>query len=128
MKIGIVGARKIKDKGAVVEKFLELLSRFSKEGHNVSNITWLVGGAQGASRAVEDFLLEENADVVLFKPWHFVDNSMDFSTRLFYLRNKQIVSNSDAIIVFTSEGRDDEVDNTVRLADTLGVGIIKIPL
>ena len=73
------------------------------------------GGADGVSRVAEAVFTGAELPVVVFKPWNIVWNKLPFDPILFYLRNKQVVENSDKVIVISTGEDDSEVHRVIEL-------------
>lgn len=116
MKISVFGNRSIVDKEKVVEYFWDFCSSMEEELDVPSGITYLWGGAEGPARLVAEEL-RDKTDIVLFKPWHMVDFSMKFNPKFFFFRNKQIIENSDAVLIFSTGEKDAEVYKTVEFCE-----------
>jgi hypothetical protein len=128
MKVSVFGNRSISDKEKVVGVFQSWLTSHSA-GYN--SITFLWGGAEGPSTFVVDDIKAWNeehqeqrvlqTDVVLFKPWHMVYKKLaeSFNPMYFYFRNKQIVENADAVLVFSNGEKDSEVRRVIELCESL---------
>jgi hypothetical protein len=112
-KIGIFGNRDIKDEHKILHELADLLDSVGVTASD--HVLILHGGAQGVSSIVATLASEmTNWSSVIFKPWSMVWPDLKFSTMLFYLRNKQIVDNSDVVVIFTNGEHDSEV---VRVKD-----------
>lgn len=115
MKISVFGNRSITDVNKVVDifwKYVETLELKDKP----EGITYVWGGADGPSNIIAEEL-REKTDIVLFKPWHLIDFSIKFGPKYFYFRNKQVVENSDAVLILTTGEKDAEVYKTVELCE-----------
>ena len=123
MKIGVFGTRSISDDAAVIGSFVSTMREMKID---IKSSVFLVGGAQGPSTFIKEYVDSMNGDTVLFKPWHLVNQSMQFSTLLFYLRNKQIVDNSDMVLAFQGDVKDTEIDSALRYADKMGVAVVNV--
>lgn len=120
MKIAIFGNRSINDEDMI----RDVLDRFIKKLSS-NHVTFLTGGATGPSKIAHEWALDNGLDSVLFKPWHFVNTALEFTPKLFYFRNKQIVDNSEVIIAFYDDSRDTETESAVKYAEKKGKEIIK---
>lgn len=100
MRIGIIGSRQVTDNDVV---YVCLGSKVRPLEDLCVPITFLGGGSKGSERIAHEWVRDEGYDYVLFKPYNFVDTSVEHDPKYFFYRNKQIVDNSDAIIVFLHE-------------------------
>ncbi len=95
MRLGIVGSRSITS-----EIVKEVISKFLDEnGIRMENLTVLSGGAKGVDTIAREFCKELKIDYVLFKPYHLLDNQAAYIPRYYFIRNKQIADNSDAVLI-----------------------------
>jgi len=97
MRVGISGSRSITDQDWVDSNLDSILNGLRDRSPN--GIVLLVGGAKGADSCVASYAKERSIDTVLFKPYHMVDNKAPYNARYFFSRNKQIVDNSDFVII-----------------------------
>jgi hypothetical protein len=98
MKIGIIGSRGYTDEKLVQDSIDHILGPFEDDCRMV---VFLGGGSKGAERvAMEHVTGNLGLDYVLFKPYNFVDTKAEHDPKFFYFRNKQIVDNSDLLLVF----------------------------
>lgn len=111
-KIAVFGNRKL-DENTIKELtfFLQSLVETNKE------LVLLSGGADGVSRVAEAIFEGAQLPVVIFKPWNIIWNKLPFNPILFYLRNKQVIENSDKVLVFTTGEEDSEVHRVIELCE-----------
>lgn len=110
MRIGISGSRSITDKDWVYDNLTKILAPIEE------NVTLLSGGAKGVDDLVAGFSKEEGYDHVLFKPYHLVDTKEPYRAKFFFARNKQIVDNSDLVIIMW-DGKSSGTRFTMEYAD-----------
>ena len=67
---------------------------------NGDYVTIISGGAKGVDTLACEWAKINKKDFILFKPYHLIDNSVTYQPRYFFTRNKQIIDNSDVVIVF----------------------------
>lgn len=103
--IGVFGNRDITDASLIRKKFDEYMKNTSFE-----EVLILHGGAAGPQE-----VLAEDYISILFKPWHMIWSKIEFAPILFYMRNKQIVENSDEVIIFSNGEKDAEVYKVIDL-------------
>ena len=94
MKICIIGSRSI-DKAAFV---IPILDRFMKD-HVVGTPVILSGGAKGVDQITKSYAKANNINLVEFLPYHLIDNRTPFSSKYFFLRNKQMIDNADKVLI-----------------------------
>lgn len=97
MRIGVCGSRSIVDRDEVYYH-LDMFTNVDTIGE-VPNITVLSGGAKGVDQLAADWAKANGFDHVLFKPYHMIDTKAEYKPRYFFARNKQIIDNSDKVIV-----------------------------
>lgn len=98
MRVGIVGSRKVDDPEMVTAVMSELIS--NNEG---KPLVFVGGGSKGSERIAQEYISQLGLDFVLFKPYNFIDVGADHHPKYFFYRNKQIVDNSDLVIVFLED-------------------------
>ena len=104
MKLGVIGSNTITD----ISKVISILDKKVKELSTTPPVI-LGGGGKGVASIVKDYCKDYNLDFVEFQPYSFLDKSVDFSNKYFFIRTKQIVDNSDSLL-FISNGDCKEVN------------------
>jgi hypothetical protein len=107
MKIGVIGSRTIDaaDAAMYIREFMD-----SEEIENFgTGWTFISGAADGVDEAVRFYCKEANHDHVRLKPYHMLDKHVEFSAKYYFKRNKQIMDNSDFMILLHDPIKDDEV-------------------
>jgi len=94
MKICIIGSRSI-DKAEFV---IPILDKFMKD-HVVGTPVILSGGAKGVDQITKSYAKANNINLVEFLPYHLIDNRTPFSSKYFFLRNKQMIDNADKVLI-----------------------------
>ena len=123
MRIAIVGDRDIDNADWVnwqIDEFLSTLESKDKKPTIIS------GGSRGVDSIVQDYAEAEGLDFVLFKPYHLIDNKVEFTPRFFFTRNKQIVDNSDFVLIMTS-GEESGCRSIIRYCQKRNKPYIEIP-
>lgn len=92
MKIAVVGSRWYTDYKEFAEKLHGLMSP--------PGVVILSGGARGVDVMAQRYANDNGFDFVLFKPYHLIDSTVDYSPKYFFTRNKQIADNADWVIAF----------------------------
>ena len=95
MKICVLGSSSITDKDLVYKT----LDRFIIE-HSLTSPIFLVGGAKGVDELTKTYAKENNNVVIEFLPYHLLDNRSIFTSKYFFIRNKQMIDNADCVIAF----------------------------
>jgi len=105
MKVGIVGSRDFKN----YELFSDIMKQY------LSDISWVVsGGAPGADSLAEKWA-KENKKMLTIYPADW----LNLGKRAGYVRNTDIVKNSDMIIAFW-DGKSKGTKHTIGLAQKMG--------
>ena len=105
MKVGIVGSREFKN----YELFSDIMKQY------LSDISWVVsGGAPGADSLAEKWA-KENKKMLTIYPADW----LNLGKRAGYVRNTDIVKNSDMIIAFW-DGNSKGTKHTIGLAQKMG--------
>ena len=95
MKLCVLGSTAITDK----ELIYSALDKFIEENLNTPP-TFLVGGAKGVDEIVKQYAKEKERDLIEFVPYHLLDNRAMFTPKFFFIRNKQMIENADACLIF----------------------------
>ena len=117
MRIGVIGSRTVDE--SVVHTFLLEVWNPAAEGVSTNCTTFLAGGALGVDTAVRDYARGAGLDFVMFKPYHLLDRTEGFNAKFFYTRNRQILDNSDEVLIFW-DGEEDEVQAAIHYCDRKG--------
>ena len=112
MRICITGARSIEDRDNIFAH-LDMLLGAEDDFPQVDVI--LSGGQRGVDRLVEEYARINGLPFVLLKPYHLVDSQAAHLTRHYFIRNKQLVDNSDWVIAF-SDGVDAGTEDVINYA------------
>lgn len=122
MRVAVVGSRSIVDQDLINYHLDKLLLPCG--GENGDEVTIISGGAIGVDTLAREWARVNNKDFILFKPYHLIDNQVTYHPRYFFTRNKQIVDNSDMVVVFwdgTSNGSKDVMKYSRRQKKDLRV-------
>lgn len=101
MRVAIVGSRSIVDVTTVykvIESSMKLLSL-----NKNTPLTVISGGAKGVDSIAQQWAQERHYDFILFKPYHLIDKRATYEAKYFFVRNKQMVDNSDSVVVIWDE-------------------------
>ena len=105
MKVGIVGSREFKN----YELFSDVMKQY------LSDISWVVsGGAPGADSLAEKWAKENKKMLTIYPADWF-----NLGKRAGYVRNTDIVKNSDMIVAFW-DGKSKGTKHTIGLAQKMG--------
>ena len=109
MKIGIVGSRRYENRKRIKDFIFKI-----KQEKGVDTTIVSGGCKDGADRYAKKYALELGAQYREYPPFHEVHNlycvlpescySKPYSTRYFFVRNKQIAQNSDIVVGFIPNG------------------------
>lgn len=94
MRLGIIGSRNFTN-AAVVNAFLDGKYNVSHE-----DFTIVCSSGRGSDPIVHAWAKKNAVDVVCIRPYNFVDRKAPHRPDYFYYCNKQIIDNSDEVIVF----------------------------
>lgn len=98
MKLGVIGSNTITD----VSKVLGILDKKVNELSTTPPVI-LGGGGKGVASIVKEYCKDNNLNFVEFQPYSFLDKTVDFSNKYFFIRTKQIVDNSDALLFISND-------------------------
>lgn len=121
MKIAIVGSRSI-DKA---EDVFPIIFRFIEDRCSGRSVTLISGGAKGVDSLVKKYSEQRGLDFVEFLPYHLIDNGVEFSSRYFFARNRQLVSNADEVLAIW-DGVSTGTQHAIRYAQKIGVPVMVI--
>jgi predicted Rossmann fold nucleotide-binding protein DprA/Smf involved in DNA uptake len=96
MKLAIVGSRSITDKNVVLEQVNLAMEKY---GGVDDAIVILSGGAKGVDTVAREVAYDMGCDFVLFKPYHMLDSTVEYTPKYFFTRNKQIADNADVVVI-----------------------------
>ena len=95
MKLAVVGSRGIHNREFVYDK-IDSYIRLVRDGP----VCILSGGAKGVDTLAYEYCDDHSIDFILFKPYHLIDNKVEYNPRYFFTRNKQIADNADLVLCF----------------------------
>ena len=113
MRVAVVGSRSITDQD-LINYHLDMLL-LPCGGENGDEVTIISGGAKGVDSLAREWARLNNKDFILFKPYHLIDNSVMYHPRYYFVRNKQIVDNSDMVICFW-DGKSNGAKDAIKYA------------
>ena len=100
MKIGLIGSRKIMNDD-IIRMSIQNVVRFLEA--DCIPLVFIGGESKGCERIAKEVVLDEGYDYIVFKPYNFVDHKAPHDPKYFFFRNKQIIDNSDVVLVFLEE-------------------------
>lgn len=118
MKLAIIGSRGFNDYDFLKKN----VSAFLK--HNSFVCTHIIsGGAKGADKLAEQFALDNQLEMIVFKPdWK------QYGKRAGFIRNTTIIENTDVVIAFwngNSSGTKDAIMKAIALNKRTKIKIYK---
>lgn len=123
MRLLIIGSRTITDPETVFTH----IDRFIKE-QCIGTPVLMSGGAKGVDSLVKKFAKTRGYDFIEFLPYHLIDKEVEFSSRYFFARNRQMVQNADKVLALW-DGVSTGTLHAIRYSQKMEVPImvIKIP-
>ena len=130
MRISVFGPRiEYEDSSFLDQKIDEIIDAIRQD--SPEPIVFLWGGAKGVQSYIKEYL-QDDFDFILFKPWTMLSPEVSklatrggsFNSKYFFYRNKQIISNSDKVIIFDNSQKDGEIDNVKSLCSLLNKEVI----
>jgi len=116
MKVGVVSSRKFEGLDNVVEI---LTSLADSNGWSYPSVA--VGGNGGVDGKVKDWCKLEKLDYFTFLPYFVLDSETEFTPRMFFAKNNQIVDNTNLLIAF---GDDNDTKQAIKRASEQGKDVI----
>jgi len=120
MRICIVGSRSI-DKAEVV---FPLIDKFIRE-HTTAPRTVLSGGAKGVDSLVKEWTKVQGYDFIEFQPIHMLDRNIEFNSKYFFVRNRQLIDNSDIVLAIW-DGQSTGTKHSITYAQKKGVPVMVV--
>ncbi len=118
MKLAIIGSRGFNDYDFLKKNVTDFLKRNSFVCTHI-----ISGGAKGADKLAEQFALDNQLEMVAFKPdWK------QFGKRAGFIRNNEIIENADVVIAFwdgDSKGTKDAIMKAIALNKRTKIKIYK---
>ncbi len=124
MKICILGSRSI-DKAETV---IPIIDKFMKDHVSGSPII-LSGGAKGVDQITKAYAKAKAIPLIEFLPYHLLDNNVEFSSKYFFIRNKQMIDNADKVLVFW-DGKSKGTEYGIKYSQKKGIPVmvLKVPI
>ena len=96
MRIAIIGSRFIENKEWVSSVISQTVSVADEKHGTVSLVS---GGSEGVNSPVHEWAKENKYDSYMFKPHFLLDSKAEYSPRDFFTRYRQVIDNSDSVII-----------------------------
>lgn len=124
MKICILGSRSI-DKAETV---IPIIDKFMKD-HVPGSPIILSGGAKGVDQITKAYAKANAIPLIEFLPYHLLDNNVEFSSKYFFIRNKQMIDNADKVLVFW-DGKSKGTEYGIKYSQKKGIPVmvLKVPI
>jgi hypothetical protein len=116
IRVAVIGSRTFDDYNFAKQKINEIVVDYRGD---ISSI--VSGGAKGADKIAEKFASEYNIPMQIFKPDWSIGRHAGF------LRNTEIINNSDIVIAFwngTSTGTKDSINKAYKLSKIVHIILI----
>lgn len=125
MRVGIIGSNSVTNK----EEVNKIINAFIYSKKDETDSLVILGtGGKGVANFVKEWCEDSQTDFVEFLPYHLVDNKVDFSSKFFFIRNKQIIDNSDEVLViWNGDCKDVEYGIKYSQKKNLPIKVIKVP-
>lgn len=95
MKVCVIGSRSITNKELVYNKLNDFY--YDPSTHP---LVILSGGAKGVDALAKQYAEEMEVTFIEFLPYHLLDNKVEFTSKYFFIRNKQMIDNADLVLAF----------------------------
>jgi predicted Rossmann fold nucleotide-binding protein DprA/Smf involved in DNA uptake len=96
MRLAVCGSRTITEAAIVESAIYEAIEMYASQDESVVIVS---GGAKGVDTLAQKWAKDHKADFILFKPYHMIDPSAEYSPKFFFARNKQIADNADVVVI-----------------------------
>lgn len=96
MKFAVVGSRTVTDATIVYNALDDAIEKYCSPD---DAITIISGGAKGVDTIARGIAEARGYDFILFKPYHMIDPSVEYTPKYFFTRNKQIADNADVVVI-----------------------------
>ena len=120
MKVVIVGSRSITDPEIV----FTAIDRFIKD-QCIGKPVIISGGAGGVDSLAKKWAGVQGLDFIEFLPYHLVDKEVEFSSRYFFARNRQMIQNADKVLAIW-DGVSTGTLHAIRYSQKIGVPVMII--
>lgn len=110
MRVAVIGSRKISD----YDWLQEILRKVIEQ----DRVVLVSGGSEGVDTLVHKFAKENNIDSFMYKPHFLLDKRAQYSPRDFFTRYRQIIDNSDQVVVIVdTETNEPDLEFAQEYAD-----------
>ena len=110
MRVAIVGSPSFTN----AERLYPVIDSFLAE-HTHSSVTFVTGNMAGVERAAIGFANQRGLDCIVIRPSKPVDGTHDAMMKSVYQRNKQIIDNSDRVLIIW-DGQSLETEHMIKYA------------
>jgi len=122
MKLAIIGSRSITNDSLV----LKTIHTYTVD--NKPSVI-LKSTGKGIDPAVDHFAKANEIDTIVFLPYHLVDTTVNFNSKHFFIRTKQLLNNADELLAIW-DTKSKGTEYAIKYAQKLGipVKVVKVPL
>lgn len=99
MRIAIIGSRFIENKEWVYSVINQIAEAGTPSTTTSESVSLVSGGSEGVNSFVHEWAKESSYDSYMFKPHFLLDSKAEYSPRDFFTRYRQVIDNSDSVIV-----------------------------
>ena len=121
MKLCIIGSRSVSDASLI----LPVIDKFVAD---TKNPVFLIGSAKGVDPLSKKYAENHGIPVVEFVPYHLLDTTVEFNSKYFFIRTKQMIDNADKVLAIwdtKSKGTHYAIKYSQKLSKP--VMVVKIP-
>jgi hypothetical protein len=122
MRVCIIGSRSI-DQAEIV---IPILDGFIRE-HTTGTPVILLGGAKGVDQISKSYAKTKGLTCIEFLPYHLLDNRVEFNSKYFFIRNKQMIDNADKVLVFW-DGKSKGTEYGIKYSQKKGIPVMVLKL
>ena len=123
MRVCIIGSRSL-DKAEIV---MPIIDKFFKE-HTKKPQVIVSGGAKGVDTFSQLYAEHNGLDFIQILPYHLLDPTVNFNSKYFFVRTKQMISNADKVLaIWDTKSKGTEYG--IKLAQKLDIPVmvVKVP-
>jgi predicted Rossmann-fold nucleotide-binding protein len=123
MKVCIIGSRSL-EQG---EKVLPVIDTFIKD-HTKKPQVIISGGAKGVDQLSKMYADKHGIDFIEFLPYHLIDTTVEFNSKYFFIRTKQMIDNADKVLaIWNTKSKGTEYGIKYAQKKNIPVMVVKIP-
>ena len=98
MRVGVIGTmeevNEVDVKAVLYELFID-----NEMADDTRTMAVLSGGTKGVDNVAREAAADYGIDFILFKPQFMLDPSREMNIKDFWIRDKQIIDNSDVVVI-----------------------------